>query len=269
MTTVLDDIIVGVRADLEQRKLQLPLDKLQAQAEATNQPSDPLPVFAQPGLSVIAEVKRASPSEGALAAIDAPEALAAAYEAGGASAISVLTEKHRFNGSLEDLDRVRQRVSIPILRKDFVVDEYQVYENRAHGADLTLLIVAALDDEELKRLYDLSLSLGLTPLVEVHTEEETRRAVDLGAELIGVNNRNLKTLDVDLSMFEKLVGLIPDEAIKVAESGVLTPQNAARVYDAGANAILVGTALVRHDDPTRAIEAMIATTKEPNDDRAS
>ena len=187
--------------------------------------------------------------------------LASAYEAGGASAISVLTEKHKFNGSLADLDAVRAAVNIPVLRKDFVVDEYMLYEARAHGADLALLIVAALDDKELNRLYKLALNLGLTPLVEVHTEDEARRARDLGAEVVGVNNRNLKTLDVDLEQFSRLVGSLDDQAIKVAESGILSPKDAARVASEGADVILVGEALVKNSKPSEAVAAMIQEAK--------
>ena len=173
------------------------------------------------------------PVQGALAEISDPAELALAYAGGGAAAISVLTEQRRFGGSLADLDLVRWRVDQPILRKDFTVEPYQIYEARAHGADLILLIVAALDDKQLSRLHQLTTELGMTALVEVHTPEEARRAVALGAELIGVNNRNLKTLDVDLSMFERIAGAIPDGVVKVAESGIKSPAHAARVSAAG------------------------------------
>ncbi|WP_420175297.1 indole-3-glycerol phosphate synthase TrpC [Luteococcus sp. OSA5] len=256
--TVLDQIIVGVRADLEERRARTSLADLELRIQNRPPALDVLQRMREPGLSVISEVKRSSPSKGALATIDDPAALAARYEQGGASAISVLTEKHRFNGSLADLDAVRERVSIPVLRKDFVVDEYQVWEARAHGADLVLLIVAALDDSQLARLHRLVVDLGMTPLVEVHTEEEARRAADLGAELVGVNNRNLKTLEVDLGQFGRLVGLLGDETVKVAESGILSPADAALVHGQGADVVLVGEALVRHGNPTEAIREMVA-----------
>lgn len=255
--TVLDQIIVGVRADLAERKAVHSLADLEARIVTRQAPLDVLTRLRTPGLSVISEVKRSSPSKGALATIEDPAALATRYELGGAHAISVLTEKHRFNGSLADLDAVRAAVQIPVLRKDFVVDDYQVWEARAHGADLVLLIVAALDDADLQRLHQLVLDLGMTPLVEVHTPDETRRAVDLGARLIGVNNRNLKTLDVDLAQFGRLVDLIDNDAVKVAESGILTPDDAALVHRQGADVVLVGEALVRHGDPTSAIRAMV------------
>ncbi|MEL4357939.1 MULTISPECIES: indole-3-glycerol phosphate synthase TrpC [unclassified Luteococcus] len=257
MTSVLDDIIVGVREDLEQRKQQTSLPELEVRIQTRRPALDVLGRFREPGLSVISEVKRSSPSKGALASIDDPASLASRYQEGGASAISVLTEKRRFNGSLTDLDAVRQAVEIPVLRKDFVVDDYQVWEARAHGADLVLLIVAALSDEDLARLHRLVLDLGMTPLVEVHTEQETQRAVELGAQLIGVNNRNLKTLEVDLAQFGRLVDLIGEGPVKVAESGILTADDAALVHSQGADVVLVGEALVRHGDPAGAIRAMV------------
>ncbi len=258
---VLDDIIVGVRADLAVREASVSLASLEEQASVAAPPIDPLPLFARPDLSVISEVKRSSPSKGALAPIENPAALAQAYERGGASAISVLTEQRRFGGSLADLDAVRAAVRLPVLRKDFIVTEYQLVEARAHGADLALLIVAALDDALLAALHSRALALGLTPLVEVHTPAETRRAVDLGARLIGVNNRNLQTLEVDLATFEQLAALIPAGTVKVAESGITGPADAARVAAAGADVILVGEALVRDGDPAAAIAAMIEAAR--------
>lgn len=259
--TVLDEIIEGVRADMAERAERVSIADLEKMIERAPQPRSPLAAFRSSELSVISEVKRSSPSKGALADIPEPAVLASAYEAGGASAISVLTEKHKFNGSLADLDAVRAAVNIPVLRKDFVVDEYMLYEARAHGADLALLIVTALDDKELNRLYKLALNLGLTPLVEVHTEDEARRARNLGAEVVGVNNRNLKTLDVDLEQFSRLVGLLDDQAIKVAESGILSPKDAARVASEGADVILVGEALVKNSKPSEAVAAMIQEAK--------
>ncbi len=258
MSNVLEEIVAGVRKDLAERMTGLPLDKIAAQAIEAPPSRDALRALSGPQLSVISEVKRSSPSKGALADIPEPADLARAYAAGRASAISVLTEQRRFGGSLADLDAVRAAVDLPVLRKDFVVEPYQVYEARAHGADLVLLIVASLDDRQLADLHKLALALGLTPLVEVHTPDEARRAVDLGARLIGVNNRNLKTLEVDLAMFELIVPLLPGDTVKVAESGILLPEHAARVRAAGADAILVGEALVTANNPQTAIAALIA-----------
>ena len=251
--TVLDDIIAGVRLDLEQRRALTPLADVMRAAEAAAPPLDPMPRFRAPELAVIAEVKRRSPSKGELADIADPAALAAAYEAGGAAAISVLTEQRRFGGSLADLDAVRAAVGIPVLRKDFMVEEYQFHEARAHGADLVLLIVAALTDEELARFGALTRELGMTALVETHTVDEVDRALALGFQLIGVNNRNLKTLEVDLSTFGALSERIGGTAVRVAESGILTTDDVAAVAAAGADVILVGEALVKHGDPSRAI----------------
>ncbi len=254
--TVLDEIIAGVREDLAERIAARPQADLEAAVAALPPALPVLPALRAEGLSVIAEVKRASPSKGHLATIPDPASLAAEYAAGGAAAISVLTERRRFNGSLADLDAVRQAVPTPLLRKDFVVTEYQLWEGRAAGADLALLIVAALTDGELARFLELGGELGITCLVETHTADEVRRAVDVGAELIGVNNRNLKTLDVDLAAFEQLAGLVPDSAVKVAESGILGLADAQRMLDAGADAVLVGEALVTGGDPRAAVAAM-------------
>ena len=250
MPTVLDEIISGVREDLAGREAALPLGELRQRAEAAPSALDAEGALRSPGLSLIAEVKRASPSRGALASIADPAALAADYEAGGATVISVLTEKRRFNGSLDDLDAVRAAVRIPVLRKDFMVTDYQVWEARAHGADLVLLIVAA-------RMQDLARSLGMTALVEVHDEQEAARAVDAGASVIGVNARNLKTLDVDPDTFARLVPLIPDTCVRVAESGVRGPGDAARYAAQGAHAVLVGEALVIGGDPRGAAHDLV------------
>ena len=254
---VLDGIVAGVREDLAERQAHRSLADLM-DAVAAMPPTRPvLEAFAAPGLSVIAEVKRSSPSKGALADIPDPAALAHEYAAGGAGAISVLTERRRFGGSLADLVAVREAVDTPLLRKDFIVTDYQLWEARAAGADLALLMVVSLDDAELAHLHGLALELGLTPLVEVHTAEETRRAVDLGAQLIGVNNRNLQTLVVDIAQFEQLAGLIPDDRVKVAESGILSVADVERVAGAGADVILVGEALVKDGDPRTSVAEFI------------
>ncbi len=258
--SVLDDIVAGVRLDLEERRAAIGDDAIREAAAAAPAPRDPMPGFRAPETSVIAEVKRRSPSKGDLADIPDPTVLARAYSRGGAGAISVLTEQRRFNGSLDDLRAVRAAVDTPLLRKDFIVTEYQLHEARAAGADLALLIVASLDDTRLKTLYDEACGLGLTVLVEVHDAEETRRAVDLGAELIGVNARNLKTLAVDPDTFGRLAPLVPDDRVLVAESGINGPDDVQRYADEGARVVLVGEALVKHGDPEGTVRAMSGRT---------
>ena len=254
--SVLDDIVAGVRADLAERQALVAEPELERLVADAAPARDPMPAFRAPGLSVIAEVKRRSPSKGDLADIPDPAALAGAYAAGGADAISVLTEERRFSGSLADLDAVRAAVETPLLRKDFVVTEYQIVEARAHGADLVLLIVAALDDAQLRDLHQAAGGWGMTPLVEVHDEAEVERALAVGAELVGVNARNLKTLEVDPGAFDRLATLLPEDVVRVAESGIAGPEDAARYAAAGADVVLVGEALVRDGDPTTAVAAM-------------
>jgi indole-3-glycerol phosphate synthase len=256
--SVLDDIVAGVREDLAEREATVPEDALRALAEQAPPTRDPMPAFRAPELSVIAEVKRRSPSKGDLADIPDPAALAGRYAAGGAAAISVLTEQRRFNGNLDDLRHVRAAVETPLLRKDFIVTSYQLLEARAAGADLVLLIVAALDDATLARLHAEARALGLTVLVEVHDEEEITRALAVGAELVGVNARNLKTLEVDPGTFGRLVGLLPEEVVRVAESGIGGADDAARYAAEGADVVLVGEALVKDGDPAAAVAAMRA-----------
>jgi indole-3-glycerol phosphate synthase len=260
---VLDDIVAGVREDLELRQADVSLDRLKERCQHVDPALDPMPVFRGPGVSVIAEVKRSSPSRGALATITDPAALAAEYEAGCAAVISVLTEQRRFSGTLEDLVRVRCNVSIPVLRKDFVVTPYQLFEARAAGADLILLIVAALSDVQLIGLLERAQSIGLTPLVEAHTADEVRRAVDAGARLIGVNNRNLQTLEVDPTTFAKLAPLIPDGIVRVAESGVRGPHDVIELARAGADVVLVGEALVTGRDPRSGVADLVAAGAHP------
>lgn len=258
MVTVLDDIILGVREDLEDRKRHTSAQDLAGQATDAAPAIDALAAFRADGpVKVISEVKRRSPSKGDLAQIPDPAQLAAAYEQGGATAISVLTEQRRFGGSLADLDAVRATVRIPVLRKDFVVDHYQVDEARAHGADIILLIVAALDDPLLRDLFQHATDLGMTALVETHDEAEIDRALVVDAQLIGVNARNLKTLDVDRGVFARLAPRVPADRVRVAESGIRGPQDVAEYAAAGAGAVLVGEALVTGGDPRAAVRTMI------------
>jgi indole-3-glycerol phosphate synthase len=261
--SVLDEIIDGVRADLADRQARVSLDDLKEAAAKAPPAKDGLAALKGDSVTVICEVKRSSPSKGALAAIADPAGLAADYEAGGAAAISVLTERRRFGGSLADLAAVRARVDVPILRKDFIVTSYQLWEARAHGADLALLIVAALDQPALVSLVERAESIGLTPLVEAHDEEEAERAVDAGAKIIGVNARNLKTLEVDRSTFARVAPTIPDHVVKIAESGVRGPHDLIAYANDGADAVLVGESLVTGRDPRTAVADLVAAGAHP------
>lgn len=261
--SVLDDIIAGVREDLDARMSALSLDALKAQAARMPEPRDAECVLREPGVGVIAEVKRASPSKGRLADIEDPAQLARDYEAGGARCISVLTEPRRFGGSLEDLKDVRCAVDIPVLRKDFIITSYQLWEARAHGADIVLLIVAALEQNALVSLVERTRSLGMTPLVEVHDDDEVDRAVDAGATIIGVNARNLRTLEVDRSTFERLAPRIPDTCLRIAESGVRDPRDLIVYAEAGADAVLVGESLATSPDPRSAVHDLVTAGSHP------
>ena len=261
--SVLDGIVAGVRSDLAVRELATSMDELKARAARLPSAIDALQKLQTPEVSVIAEVKRSSPSRGALAEIIDPAALATEYEAGGASVISVLTEERRFGGSLTDLDDVRGKVDIPILRKDFIVTPYQVWEARAHGADMVLLIVAALEQMALESLVERVRSLGMCALVEVHDEEEVKRAVAAGARVIGVNARNLKTLEVDRGTFARVAPHIPDGIVKVAESGIRDSHDVVEYARMGADAVLVGEALVKDKDPRTAVAEMVAAGAHP------
>ena len=261
--SVLDDIIVGVREDLAARQSVTSLDELKDRAQSQPAARDGMAALKQPGVAVIAEVKRSSPSKGALAAIADPAALAQDYELGGASVISVLTEGRRFGGSLADFDAVRQRVEVPLLRKDFIVSSYQLWEARAHGADLVLLIVAALEQEALISLLERTMSIGMTPLVEVHDEVELARALDAGARIVGVNARNLKTLEVDREVFGRLAPEIPNSVIKVAESGVRGPHDLLHYASQGADAVLVGESVVVGGNPRQAVADLVTAGAHP------
>ncbi|RJL24847.1 indole-3-glycerol phosphate synthase TrpC [Bailinhaonella thermotolerans] len=261
--SVLDQILEGVREDLAERQARIPLEQLKERAAAAEAPRDVMAALGGGNVSVIAEVKRSSPSKGALAAIADPAALASDYEAGGAHVISVLTERRRFGGSLEDLAQVRAAVDIPVLRKDFIVSSYQLWEARAHGADLALLIVAALDQNALVSLIERAQTIGLVPLVEVHTEEELDRALDAGATVIGVNARDLRTLKVDRETFGRLAPKIPEGVIKIAESGVRGPHDLLAYARAGADAVLVGESLVTGKDPRSAVVDLVTAGAHP------
>jgi len=261
---VLDQIIQGVREDLAERKKLVELNELVAKISEVNPVIDVLPSLQSSNLSVIAEVKRSSPSKGALAQISDPAALALSYQTGGATAVSVLTESRKFGGSLADLAAVRSAINIPILRKDFTVDEYQIFEARAYGADIILLIVAALSDLQLSEFFAISKSLGMQVLVETHTLEEVERALSLDPEIIGVNARDLTTLKIDLGAFDKLALAIPEGVVKVAESGISSLADVISYRNSGAEAILVGEALVKDGDPAQMIRDFINRADTPN-----
>jgi indole-3-glycerol phosphate synthase len=261
--SVLDEILEGVRADLTARQRAVPLDSLKEAAGKAPAPRNVVAALKGGDVAVIAEVKRASPSKGALAAIADPAALAMDYEAGGARVISVLTEPRRFGGSLEDLAAVREAVQVPVLRKDFIVSSYQLWEARAYGADMVLLIVAALEQNALVSLVERALSIDLVPLVEVHTEEELDRAVDAGARVLGVNARNLATLEVDRSVFGRLAPRVPEGILKIAESGIRGPHDLLAYAAAGADAVLVGESLVVGKDPRSAVADLVTAGSHP------
>lgn len=262
--SVLDQIIEGVREDLAERKKLVELNELIATISEVNPVIDVLPSLQSSKLSVIAEVKRSSPSKGALAQISDPAALALSYQTGGATAVSVLTESRKFGGSLADLAAVRSAVNIPILRKDFTVDEYQIFEARAYGADIILLIVAALSDLQLSEFFAISKSLGMQVLVETHTLEEVERALLLDPEIIGVNARDLTTLKINQNAFNELAIAIPAGTVKVAESGIASLADVISYRNSGAEAILVGEALVKDGDPAQMIQNFINRADTPD-----
>jgi indole-3-glycerol phosphate synthase len=254
---LLADLTAGAVEDAEARASARPLADVERAALAQTPAIDALSALAPADrVKIIAEVKRASPSRGDLASIPDPALQASLYERGGASAISVLTEGRRFKGSLADLEAVKAQVTLPVLRKDFIATRYQVWEARASGADIVLLIVAALDQPTLESLHALVVELGMTPLVEAHTADEIDRAAGLGARLIGVNARDLSTFELDRDLFGRLVDRIPADAVKIAESAVLAPADVAHYRAAGADAVLVGEALVT-GDPIATLRAFL------------
>lgn len=263
LVSVLEDIIAGVREDVARRMDEVSLEQLKERAAHVQPARNARCFLASDQVCVIAEVKRHSPSRGPLADINDPAKLAIEYEAGGAHCISVLTEERRFGGSLSDLEQVRAAVDIPVLRKDFIVGSYQLWEAKVYGADLVLLIVAALQQDALVSLVERSRSLGLTPLVEVHDEDEIARALDAGADVIGVNARDLKTLEIDRNVFARVAHLIPDDCVKIAESGIREPHDLIAYAEAGADAVLVGEALVTGKDPRAAVHDLVTAGAHP------
>lgn len=245
---MLADLTAGALADAQRRRETVSFSEVERLALLQIPALDGFAALAPAQrVKIIAEVKRASPSKGAMATIADPAALASSYAAGGASAISVLTEERKFLGSLDDLRKVRAAVTVPLLRKDFMAEAYQVFEARAAGADLVLLIVAALEQPLMQELFDLSTQLGMTVLVETHSGDELSRAIDLGATLIGVNARNLSTFELDRDLFASLSDRFPAGSIRVAESAVRTAADVAHYRAAGADVVLVGEALVTNE----------------------
>ena len=255
---MLEGLYSGAREDAEKREALEPLDTLRVRAEKAPGPRSLAGLVPRDTVHIIAEIKRKSPSKGALSEIPDPVDLALAYERGGASVISVLTEGRRFGGSLEDLHAVSQAVSIPVLRKDFISSEYQIVEARACGADLVLLIMAGLSDGEVGHLLDVTRSWGMEALVETHSEEEVTRAVAVGALLIGVNARDLSTFELDTTLFGRLQEAIPSGVLKIAESAVVNSQDVTRYREQGAHAVLVGEALVTGVDPENQVKEFVA-----------
>jgi indole-3-glycerol phosphate synthase len=259
--TVLERILESTRVQLDARKRDLPLKDLEYQAFAIGggMRDSPRPfrvALQEPGIAVIAEFKRRSPSAGMLRQAPDLHELLGAYERGGASALSVLTEEKHFDGTLEDLRAARTACELPILRKDFILDDYQLYEAKVARADAVLLIVAALAPQELLALHEGAGKLGLDVLVEVHDREELRIALSLGAELIGINNRDLRDFSVDVQRTEKLMGEIPAGVTVVSESGIAGAEQLVKLADAGVDAVLVGEALMRSADPEAALRAL-------------
>jgi len=253
---LLKRLIEDARVDLQRRRALMSQDQLE-RAIAAYTPKDFVGALRRPGLSVIAEMKQRTPSMGVLAEEYRPTDLARVYTEGGAAAISVLTHMAGFGGRPEHIQDARLATDLPILRKDFVTDPYEVGEARAAGADAILLIAAALDQPRLEELLRVTRSRGIAALVEVHNEVEANAAVDCGANVIGVNHRDLRTFNVDLSLTERLRRVIPLEVVLVAESGIHTPEDAKRMRDAGADAILVGEVLMRSPDPAASIRELI------------
>ena len=255
---MLAELYRGATEDRAARELLVPMESLEELAAQASPPRDALAALApREGVHIIAEIKRRSPSKGALADIPEPVGLATAYQDGGASAISVLTEGRKFGGSLEDLQAVSGAVDIPVLRKDFISTPYQIIEARASGADWVLLIMAGLDDSSIRHLLGVAQEWGMSALVETHSQNEVLRAIDCGAEIIGVNARDLTTFELDIELFGRLVSLIPGGVVRVAESAVADSQDVARYREQGAHAVLIGEALVTGVDPAKRVREFV------------
>ena len=255
-STYLDNIISYKRTELEERKRKIPYSALKMQIQSSKKTKDFKAALMADGTRVIAEVKKASPSKGIIRKDFDHIAIAESYEKGGAAAISVLTDSHFFKGDIEYLSQIRQVVDIPLLRKDFIIDEYQVVEAKVYGADALLLIATVLSQDDLKYLYELSISLGMQVLVEVHDRKDLKKALKAGADIIGINNRDLKKFKTDINTTVKLAKLIPDDKIVVSESGINSLEDIAFLKGGGADAFLIGEAFMREDDPGEKLREM-------------
>ena len=258
---MLDELFAGSIADAQTRRESVSLERVEKAALSQTPALNAIEFLAPAGqIKILAEVKRASPSRGQMAEIPDPAALAKIYAENGASAISVLTEERKFKGSLEDLISVRANVQVPLLRKDFIANEYQILEARAAGADIILLIVAGLTQKDIERLKRFTEELGMTAFVETHSEDELKRALDVDTRMVGINARDLSTFETDRNLFGKLVHLIPENVIKVAESAVRNADDVAHYRAAGADVALVGEALVTND-PAAMLQSFLAAGK--------
>jgi indole-3-glycerol phosphate synthase len=264
--TILDRILEQTRLDVAARQAAWPVDRLREMAGQRAPALSLRDALRGPGVAVIAEIKRASPSRGTFPVVVDPARVTAEYVAGGAAAISVLTDEPFFRGSLADLEAaaaIAHGHRVPVLRKDFIVDAYQIVEARAHGADAILLIVAALGDAELAELLGHARRLGMDALVEVHDDAEMARAAATGAEVIGINNRDLRTFTVDLAVTERLAPLAPKGAVVVSESGIFGATAMARVARAGADAVLAGEGLIVQEDRAEAVRGLAESGERP------
>jgi indole-3-glycerol phosphate synthase len=257
---ILDEIIVKTKEDLERRKKEYPLEWLGRSLAYNNYPPrsvyDALRANEQEPHRIIAEIKKASPSKGVIREDFDPLLIAQSYERAGANAISVLTEPHYFQGDLEYLTQIRRYVATPLLRKDFIIDKYQLVEALVYGADFVLLIAKALSRKDLKELLEYTRHLGMEALVEIHDKADLTKAIFAGADIIGVNHRNLETFEMDMGLTEALVPLMPKNKIVVAESGIDTPQMVSRLSEAGADAFLVGEHFMRQNNIELALKTL-------------
>ncbi len=258
---ILDEIVANKHSEVANRKRRVSLAEFRRRAESVAEATDFQSALRGENVALIGEIKRASPSRGALNGDANPIRIASIYAENGASALSVLTDKKYFNGALNDLKAVRVAVEVPILRKDFIIDEYQIYESRALQADAILLIVRILADSQIKDYLAIALPLGMHALVEIHNEAELERALAADASIIGINNRNLADFSVDLNTTERIAPMIPKGRTIIAESGVFTRGDVERCARAGADAVLVGEALMRAEDPASKVKELTSVKR--------
>lgn len=259
---ILQEIVKRKRHEVEESRKKRPLRELKSFVSAASMPRDFYDLSRQTDdIKIIAEVKKASPSKGVISRDFDPVRIASAYENAGAFAISVLTDEKYFMGSLDYLSEVKRSVSIPVLRKDFMVDQYQIYEARSYGADIILLIVSVLDAVTIREFRDLAQELGMSSIVEVHDESELEVALEAESRIIGINNRDLKTFDVDLNTSERLVRQIPDDVVVISESGISDADNISRLLEYGISTFLIGESFMRQDDPGKALKSLLRSVQ--------